>query len=66
VTRFKCKLVSVLSEIVLILTKIGARFVPNIPQAQKLFWTHPMELLGDVGLVESNFFLFGDSVSVGA
>ena len=24
-----------------------------------------MELLGDVGLVESHFFLFGDSVSVG-
>ena len=27
---------------------------------------HPMELLGDVGHVESHFFLFGDSVSVGA
>ena len=26
----------------------------------------PMELLGDVGHVESHFFLFGDSVSVGA
>jgi hypothetical protein len=26
----------------------------------------PDELLGDVGLVESHFFLFGDSVSVGA
>jgi len=25
-----------------------------------------MELLGDVGYVESHFFLFGDSVSVGA
>ena len=25
-----------------------------------------MELLGDVGHVESHFFLFGDSVSVGA
>jgi hypothetical protein len=25
-----------------------------------------MELLGDVGLVDSLFFLFGDSVSVGA
>jgi hypothetical protein len=25
-----------------------------------------MELLGDVGHVESRFFLFGDSVSVGA
>ena len=27
---------------------------------------HPMELLGDVGHVESCFGLFGDSVSVGA
>ena len=27
---------------------------------------HPMELLGDVGHVESHFFPFGDSVSVGA
>ena len=25
-----------------------------------------MELLGDMGYVESRFFLFGDSVSVGA
>jgi hypothetical protein len=27
---------------------------------------HSMEVLGDVGLVESRFGLFGDSVSVGA
>jgi hypothetical protein len=27
---------------------------------------HPMELLGDVGYVESRLFPFGDSVSVGA
>ena len=45
--------------------KIGARFVPNVPKAQKLFWTHPMELLGDVGHVESHFGPCGDSVSVG-
>jgi hypothetical protein len=30
------------------------------------FWTHPMELLGDVGQVESHFGPFGDSVSVSA
>ena len=30
------------------------------------FWTHPMELLGDVSHLESCFFLFGDSVSIGA
>ena len=32
----------------------------------KIIWTHPMELLGDMGHVESHFFLFGDSISVGA
>ena len=32
----------------------------------KIVWTHPMELLGDMGHVESHFFLFGDIVSVGA
>jgi hypothetical protein len=38
----------------------------NIPKARKSFWTHPMELLFNVGHVESYFGLFGDSVSVGA
>jgi hypothetical protein len=37
----------------------------NVPHAQKSFWTHPMELQGDVGHVESRFSLFGDSVGVG-
>ena len=55
-----------LSDIVIILTKIGARFAWNVPLAQKSFWTHLMELLGDVGYVDSCFFPFGDSVSVGA
>jgi hypothetical protein len=32
----------------------------------EIIWMHTMELLGDVGHVESLFFLFGDSVSVGA
>ena len=31
-----------------------------------MFWTHPTELLGDVGDVESRFSPFGDSVSIGA
>ena len=31
-----------------------------------IVWTHPIELLGDMGHVESHFFPFGDSVSVGA
>jgi hypothetical protein len=33
---------------------------------QKSFWTHPMELLGDVGHVESHFGLFGNGASVSA
>jgi hypothetical protein len=32
----------------------------------KSFWTQMMELLGDVGHVESRFGLFGDGVSVSA
>jgi hypothetical protein len=31
----------------------------NIPQAQKLFWTHPMKLLGDVDHLEPRFGPFG-------
>jgi hypothetical protein len=45
---------------------MGAQYAPNVPQAWKSFWTHMMELLGDVGHVESRFFPFGDGVSVGA
>jgi hypothetical protein len=30
------------------------------------FWMHPMELLGDMGHVESHFNPFGHSVSIGA
>ena len=33
--------------------------------AQKSFWMHSLELLGDVGHVESHFFPFGDSLGVG-
>jgi hypothetical protein len=65
VTRLNEKLVSVRLEIVPS-RKIGARFVPNIPYAQKSFGMHLIELLGDVGHVESHFGLFGDSVTVGA
>jgi hypothetical protein len=38
----------------------------KVPQAKKSFWTHLMELLGDVGHLESRFGPFGDGVSVGA
>jgi hypothetical protein len=45
---------------------MDARFASNVPQAQKLFWTHPMELLGGMVHMESHFGTFGHSVSVGA
>jgi hypothetical protein len=59
-------LTSVHLEIVLILIQNRCMVALNVPQALKSFWTHPMELLGDVGHVESRFGLFGDSASVSA
>jgi hypothetical protein len=38
----------------------------NASQAHKLFWTHPMELLGDVDHVESCFGPFEDGISISA
>ena len=64
--RLKWKIVSVLSDIVLVLHKIDARFASNVPLAQKSFWMHLMKLLCDMGHVESHFFPFGVGVSVGA
>ena len=65
-TRLKWKVNLVYLKIVLILTKDRCTVALNKPKAQKLFWRHPMELLGDVGHVESCFHLFGDGVSFGA
>jgi hypothetical protein len=62
----KWKLVSVHLEIELTLTQDRCTVCTNITLAQKLFWTHPMDLLGDVGHVKPHFGLFGDYVSVGA
>jgi hypothetical protein len=56
VTRLKWKIVSVRFEIMLILIQL----------AQKSFWMHLTELVGDVGHVESCFGLFGHSVSFDA
>jgi hypothetical protein len=36
------------------------------PIAQKLFWVHPRELLGDMGQLEACFGSFEDSVNLGA
>jgi hypothetical protein len=40
--------------------------VLNVPLAWKSFQAHPMVLLGDVGLVEARFGLFGDSINLEA
>jgi hypothetical protein len=54
-------LVLVCLEIELILTQDRCTFVPNIPQARKSFWTHPIELLGarfapNVPLAQKSFW----------
>ena len=38
----------------------------NLPYAWKSFWTQQIELLGDVGHVDSHFGPFGDSFSATA
>jgi hypothetical protein len=45
---------------------IGARFALNVPQAQKLFWTHPMVLLDDEAQVEAHFSPFAYSANLNA
>ena len=62
----KWKLDLVDLEIVLILTQDRCMVYAEPTIAWKSFWTHPTELLGDVGHVESHFGPFGDSVNVGA
>ena len=64
--RLKWKLVSVYLEIVLILTQDNCKFCTECTLVSKIVLAHPMELLGDVGYVESRFVMYGDSVSVGA
>jgi hypothetical protein len=40
--------------------------VPNVPQDQKSFQTHPMVLLGDEAQVDARFGLFGESANLDA
>ena len=65
-TRLKWKLVLVCLEILLIWTQDRWTVCLERTLGSESFRMHLMELLGDVGLVESLFFSFGDSVSVGA
>jgi len=64
VTRLKWKLVSVHLEIVLILTQDRSMVCVERTIGSEIVLDAPMELLGDMGHVEPDFFLFGDSVSV--
>ena len=66
VTRLKWKLISVYLEIVLIMTEDRCTVCVEHIISSNFFWTHLIELLCDVGHVESCFGLFGDGVSVGA
>ena len=65
-TRLKWNLVSVHLEKLLILTQDSYMVCVERAIGSKIVWTHPMELLGHVGHVESHFFLFGNIVIVGA
>jgi hypothetical protein len=58
-------LVSFCLEIVRILMQDMCTVGAERTTGSESFWTHLMELLGDVGHVESRFGPFGDSVSVG-
>ena len=52
-------------EMMLILTQDRCMVCAEHTIGSESFWAHPMELLGDVGHVESRFGPLGDSVSVG-
>ena len=62
----KRKLVTVRLEIGLSLTQDSCMVCAECTIGWKSFWTQLMELLGDVGLVESHFRPFRESISVGA
>jgi hypothetical protein len=64
--RLKWKHASVRLEMVQILMQDRCTVCADHTRGPKSFWTHPMELLGDEGHVESQFGPFEDSVWVGA
>ena len=45
---------------------VGAQFAPNVPLAQKSFWTHPIIPLGDGAQVDGCFGPFGHSANLDA
>ena len=64
--RLKWKLISDRLEIVLIFIQDRCTVCVERTLCSEIILDAPMELLGDVGQVESRFGPFGDSVSVGA
>jgi hypothetical protein len=66
VTRLKCKLILVRLEIVLTMTHNRCIVCAEHTIGSELFLTHRMELLGDVGHVESYFILLGDADNLDA
>jgi hypothetical protein len=43
---------------------IVAQFAPNVPYAQKLFWTHWLVLLSDEAQLEARFGSLGDCANL--
>ena len=62
----KWKLILVLLEILLILTQDRCMVYVECTVGLEIVFMPPMEVLGDMGHVESHFFLFGDIIRVGA
>jgi hypothetical protein len=58
--------VSVCLEIVLILTQDSCTVCAECTTSSKSFWTHSIELLGDVGHMELLSRPFRDNVSINA
>ena len=61
-----CNLVSIRLDILLVSVQVRCKVCAEGTIGSKNIWTQLMELLSDVGRVESCFGLFGDSVSVDA
>jgi hypothetical protein len=57
-------LVLVRLETVLVSVQDWCTVCAKLTTGSEIIWTHMMELLGDVGHVESRFGPFGDSVIV--
>jgi hypothetical protein len=54
------------AQVKLVLIHLEIVLMQDRCMAQNLFWTHPMEHLGDVSHDESCFDLFSDGVSASA